>query len=146
MATITEVLVQEHLFLSQMFGQIEGFLTGSPSAKEVKKLALLAESLLSNHRENENRLAYSVIDHVLAERGAAHPAFQAGNTIDGHFALIHRTSDAAEASRLLNKALSATRKQFRHEEQNLHPILEKTLKPETLLLLGRQWRKWKFVP
>ena len=141
MATITEAFVLEHSVLCQMFDEIERILAGSPSAQEVKRLASLVEALLSHHGEHENNLAGSVLNHVLVERGALLPLYQDHNEISGHFPRVHRTSDSAKASRLLHKALSATRKHFKLVEQTLFPILEKTLQPDTLLVLGSQWRK-----
>jgi hypothetical protein len=139
--TITQALILEHEILRQIFYQIERVLSRSQSARVVKSLALVVEGLLTNHAKIEINLAYSVLDHVLAERDASQGLYQDHEELDGHFAPIHRTSDPAKASSLLKKALTATREHFRREEQIVFPTLEEILRPETLWTLGDQWRR-----
>jgi hypothetical protein len=78
------------------------------------------------------------LDHALADRQALNRLYEDHQEIDGHFKRIHRAADAAEAQRLLKKALAATREHFRREEENVFPMLEQTLQPDTLLALGRE--------
>ncbi len=139
METITKTLIMEHAVFSDVFDQIERVLTGSPSAPEVKVLALVVEGLLSGHGETETNLAYSVLDHALADRQVLNRLYADHHEIDDHFKRIHRVTDAAEARRLLKKALAATREHFRREERNVFPMLEQTLQSETLQALGREW-------
>jgi hemerythrin-like domain-containing protein len=141
MTTITEALVLEHSVLCQMFDQIERVLVGSQSTQEVKSLAAVVEGMLSSHGEIETNLAYSVMDHVLAERRTLHHLHQDHHELDGNFARIHRAKDPAKALRLLKKALAATREHFRREEQSVFPVMQEILQPETLRALGSQWRK-----
>jgi hypothetical protein len=138
MTTITEALCLEHAVLRQVFDQIERVLAGSQSAHEVKSLAAVVEGLLSGHAENETNLAHSVLDHVLAERGALQHLHQDHHELDGRFARIHHTSDSTKALYLLKKALATTREHFRHEEQIVFPALVQNVQPETLLVLGGQ--------
>ena len=145
MESITKNLIMEHAVFSEVFDQIERVLTGSPSASEVKLLASVVEGLLRGHGETETNLAYSALDHALADRGALNRLYQDHHEIDDHFKRIHRATDAAEAQRLLKKALAATREHFRREEKNVFPMLEKTLQPDTLRALGREWRKARSV-
>jgi hemerythrin-like domain-containing protein len=141
MTTIIEALALEHSVFCQMFDQIERVLAGSQSTQEVKSLAAVVEGMLCSHGAIETDLAYSVLDHVLAERRALHHLHQDHHELDGNFARIHRAKDPAKASRLLKKALAATREHFRREEQTVFPVLEKILQPETLWALGSKWRK-----
>jgi len=146
MATITEVLILEHALFRQLFDQIERIVDRSRSAREVKSLAAVVEGLLSGHGESETNLAYSVLDHVLAERGVLNHLHQEHREFDSHFARIRGASDPAEAVRLLKAALAASREHFQHEEESVFPVLERTLQPETLGALGGQWRKRDSVP
>ena len=139
MESITKALIMEHAVFSDVFDQIERILTGSPSAPEVKVLASLVEGLLRGHGETETNLAYSALDHALADRQALNRLYEDHREIDDHFKRIRRVADAAEAQRLLKKALAATREHFRREEENVFPMLEQTLQPDTLLALGREW-------
>jgi hemerythrin-like domain-containing protein len=143
--TITQALSLEHKILWQVFDQIEKILSRSQSVPAVKALALMVEGLLSNHGESEINLAYSVLDHVLVERGASSYLYQDHQELDGHFARIQRTNDPAKASGLLKKALAATREHFQREEKTVFPALKQTLQPETLWLLGNQWQKGNSV-
>jgi len=141
MATITEALTLEHAVFSQIFDQIERITDRSRSVREVKSLASVVEGLLSGHGESETNLAYSVLDHVLAERGTLTHLHQNHQEIDGHFARIRRTRDPGKAMRLLKMALAATREHFRLEEEKVFPLLEDNLESETLCALGSQLTK-----
>ena len=138
MESITKTLIMEHAVFSAVFDQIEKVLAGSPSAPEVKVLAVVVEGLLRGHGETETHLAYSALDHALADRQSLNRLYQDHHEIDDHFKRVHGATDAAEAQRLLKKALAATREHFRREEESVFPILEQTLQPETLLALGRE--------
>lgn len=139
MESITKVLIMEHAVFSDVFDQIERVLTTSPSAPEVKVLASVVEGLLRGHGDTETNLAYSALDHALADREALNRLYEDHHEIDDHFKRIHHAADAAEAQRLLKKALAATRAHFRREEETVFPMLEQTLQPDTLLTLGREW-------
>ena len=139
METITKALIMEHAVFCEVFEQIERVLANPVSASEVKLLASVVEGLLSGHGETETNLAYSVLDHALADRGALNCLYQDHHEIDDQFKRIRRTTDSAEAQLLLKKALAATRDHFRREERNVFPVLEKTLQPDTLWTLGRKW-------
>ncbi|MGD0744778.1 MAG: hemerythrin domain-containing protein [Verrucomicrobiota bacterium] len=139
MESITRILVMEHSVFREVFDQIERVLAGSTSAPEVKALASVVEGLLRGHGETETDLAYPALDHALADRGALNRLYQDHHEIDDQFKRIQLATDAAEAQRLLKKALAATREHFRREEKSVFPVLEKTLQPDTLLTLGRKW-------
>jgi len=146
METITKALIMEHAVFRTVFDQIERVLAGVKSAPEVKLLASVVEGLLRDHAETETSLAYSALDHALADRGALNRLYQDHHEIDDQFKRIHRTTDAAEAQTLLKKALAATRKHFRREEKHVFPMLEKTLQPDTLGILGRKWTESHSIP
>ena len=139
METITNVLVTEHVVFGQVFEQIERVLARPKTASEVKLLGSVVEGMLRRHGETETSLAYSALDHALADRGALDRLYQDHQEIDDQFQRVQRTTDPAEAQRLLKKALAATREHFRREERYVFPILEKTLQPDTLWMLGREW-------
>ena len=141
METITKALIMEHAVFSGVFDEIEQILAGSPSAPEVKVLASVVEGLLRGHGETETNLAYAALDHVLADKEALHRLYQDHHEIDDHFKRIHRAPDAAEAQRLLKKALAATREHFRREEKSVFPMLDQTLQPHTLRTLAQKWTR-----
>ena len=145
MDTITQKLILEHAVFCDVFDQIERVLAGSSSIAEVKSLASVVEGLLRGHGEAETNLAYAALDHALADRGALTRLYQDHREIDDHFKRIHRTTEPAEAQLLLKKALAATREHFRREEKHVFPLLEKTLQPDTLGMLGRKWTESRSV-
>jgi hemerythrin-like domain-containing protein len=97
--------------------------------------------LLADHGETETNLAYAALDHALADRGALKKLYQDHHEIDDHFKRIHRVTDPAEALRLLKKGLKATREHFKREEKHVFPMLERTLRPDTLKTLGGVWHE-----
>lgn len=139
METITEVLVMEHAVFAGVFDQIERVLAGAQTVSEVKLLAAVVEGLLQSHGETETELAYSALDHALADRGKLDRLHQDHHEIDDQFKRIQHMAEAAEARLLFKNVLAATRKHFRREEKNVFPLLEKTLQPGTLGTLGRKW-------
>ena len=146
METITKILIMEHAVFCDMFDQIERILAGTKSADEVKALASVVEGLLVSHAETETNLAYSALDHALADKGSLDRLHQDHHEIDDQFQRIHRTTNPAEAQRLLKKALLATREHFQREEKIIFPVLEKTLQPDTLRSLGGKWMESHSVP
>ena len=146
METITKILIMEHAVFCDVFDQIERILAGTKSADEVKALASVVEGLLVSHAETETNLAYSALDHALADKGSLDRLHQDHHEIDDQFQRIHRTTNPAEAQRLLKKALLATREHFQREEKIIFPVLEKTLQPDTLRSLGGKWMESHSVP
>jgi hemerythrin-like domain-containing protein len=141
MQSITKTLIMEHEVYCKVFEQIERVLSGTHSTTEVQLLASVVEGLLAGHGETETNLAYAALDHALADRGALKQLYQDHREIDDHFKRIHLETNPAEALHLLKKALKATREHFRREEKTVFPLLEKTLRPDTLLTLGGQWKE-----
>jgi hypothetical protein len=129
----------EHVVYREVFDQIEQLLAGTRSASEVKLLASVAEGLLAGHGETETNLAYAALDHALADQGALDRLHQDHQEIDDRFERLHHAADAAEARRLLKEALAVTRAHFLCEEETVFPMLERTLQPDALWMLGRKW-------
>lgn len=131
----------EHAVFCKVFEQIERVLSDTRSTPEVQLLASVVEGLLASHSETETDLAYAALDHVLADHGTLKQLHQDHHEIDDRFKRIQQATDPAAALRLLKKALAATREHFRREEKIVFPLLEKTLQPDTLQVLGGQWEE-----
>ncbi len=131
----------EHAVFSVVFDQIERLFAKMTSAQEVKLMATVAEGLLSGHGEAEKHLAYAALDHVLEEKGELHRLHQDHQEIDSHFRRVQAATDLVEAQRLLKKALAASREHFRREEKHVFPLLDKTLRADTLGDLGQAWMR-----
>ena len=112
METITKALIMEHAVFREVFDQIERVLAGTKSAPEVKLLASVVEGLLRSHGETETDLAYSALDHALADRGALNRLYQDHHEIDDQFKRIHRATDAAEAQQPAQKGAGGNARTF----------------------------------
>jgi hemerythrin-like domain-containing protein len=139
MMSITEALVTEHGVFFSLFGQIERVLPKLETLAEVKVLTSLVEGLLQDHGETETNLAYHALDHVLADRGELDHMYRDHQEIDAGLKRALAAGDPAEARRLLEAALRASREHFRLEERLVFPLIEKVLQRETLGELGRAW-------
>jgi hemerythrin-like domain-containing protein len=141
MQPITKTLILEHAVFCKVFEQIERVLSVTHTTQELQLLASVVEGLLADHGETETHLAYAALDHALADRGALKKLYQDHHEIDDHFKRIHLVTDPAEALLLLKKGLKATREHFKREEKTVFPMLEKTLRLDTLRTLGGVWQE-----
>jgi glycine/D-amino acid oxidase-like deaminating enzyme len=136
---ITDVLTAEHTIFLGVFDQIERVLPRLATPFEVGTMASIVEKLLEGHGARESDLAYAALDHALAEKGHLERMHQDHREIDGRLKQVHMANTCAEARRLLNAAIAASREHFRMEERIVFPMLEEVLRPETLEELGRTW-------
>jgi uncharacterized protein (DUF2267 family) len=102
-------------------------------------LASIVENLLTEHGGTETDLAYLAFDHVLQDKGQLGRLHQDHQEIDANLRRVQRAGDCAEACRLLEAALRATREHMLFEEQSVFPLLERALQPETLTELADTW-------
>jgi len=137
MKTITNALAGEHSAFLTVFDQIERLLPRLSHMEEVKMLAELVEGSLLEHASREENLACVALDHVLEDRGEVASLYQDHHEIARLLALINSADGVATARQFLKAALAASRKHFQWEEKLLFPLIEKTLKPETLAELGQ---------
>ena len=136
---ITEALVTEHTIFLSVFDQIERVLPSLATPAEVRTMASIVERLLEGHAKTETDLAYLALDHVLEHNGELKRMHQEHHEIDDRLRKVHRARTCAEARRLLKTAILASREHFRGEERGVFPLLEKSLREETLSELGRTW-------
>ena len=136
---ITEVLVTEHRIFVHVFDEIERALPRLTTLAEVRTLAGLVESLLTDHAGTETDLAYLAFDHVLQDKGQLDRLHQEHQEIDASLRQVQTAGDCAAACRLLETALRASREHMRFEEQSVFPLLERALQPETLTELADTW-------
>jgi len=137
--TITDALRTEHAIYLRVFDEIEQALPSLTTPSEVTTMARIIEGLLQNHARREAGLAYLALDHVLANAGELDRMHQEHQEIDERLRKVYTAKTVAEARRLLKSALNSSREHFRMEELQVFPLLERTLKPETLVELGREW-------
>ena len=136
---ITEFLTAEHTIFLGVMDQIERVLPSLATPAEVRTMASIVEGMLEGHAARESNLAYLALDHVLAEKGNLERMHQDHHEIDNRLKKVHVANTCAEARRLLQAALRASREHFHLEEKLVFPMMERLLQPETLAALGRSW-------
>ena len=138
---ITEALVAEHTIFLNVFDQIERVLPSLTTPAEVQTMAGIVEGLLERHARTETNLAYLALDHVLEHNGELKRMHQDHHEIDDCLRTVHSASTCAQARRLLKLAITASREHFRAEERSVFPLLERTLREETLTELAKDWMR-----
>ena len=136
---ITDALVAEHTIYLSVFDQIERVLPSLTSLSEVRTMASVVEGLLQGHSSRETDLAYIALDHVLEHKGELDRMHHEHAELDARLKSIQTATNCTEARRLLKATLGSSREHFRLEERVLFPLLERSLKTETLRELGRTW-------
>jgi hypothetical protein len=146
MIPITQALSAEHLMFCGVFNEVEKALPGFNRLEEVRRAARLVEGLLLSHAEVEEELLMLAEDHLQeAPRRYAY-CRKEHQEIDGQLTRVRSTREIARARRLLRGALAASRKHFKQEERWVFPLIEKTVKPETLTKLGTVWFLQRYAP
>ncbi len=136
---ITEALVAEHTIFLSVFDQIERVLPSLTTPAEVQAMASIVEGLLAGHANTETNLAYLALDHIMEHNGELKRMHQDHHEIDDRFRMVRAAKTCAEARSLLQSAIVASREHFRAEERSVFPVLEKSLRVETLTELGKTW-------
>lgn len=136
---ITETLVAEHAVFRNVFDSIERTLPKIRSLVEIKLIASLVESMLIRHAEAENDLAFLAVDHALTEQGHVSSMHEEHQEIDASLRQIQTATKVAEAKRLLQFAMRASRAHFTSEERKVFPQVEKVLNEDTLIKLNRAY-------
>ena len=136
---ITEVLVTEHRIFVRVFDQIERALPHVTALAEVRTFASIVEALLTDHAGAETDLAYLAFDHILQDKGQLGRLHQDHQEIDASLRQVQTAGDCAEACRLLETALRASREHFVFEEQSVFPLLERAIQQGTLTELADTW-------
>lgn len=138
---ITDILLAEHIVFHNVFDHIEAVLPGLKAAGEVKALAELMETLLRGHSQTEDDLVLAPLEHCLEQIGQRDSFDREHHEIDANLLKVRGAKTLAEARRLLQRAVTYSRKHFDREERIVFPLAEKVMKRETLATLGRAWMK-----
>ena len=142
---ITDVLTAEHAAFARLFDLVERALVACRTVGEVRMLAGLVEGLLHHHGAAEEHLVYSVLDHVLEEKGDLNRMHQDHKEIDMQLHQLATDPDLARARQRLKAALAACREHFRSEEDGVFPLIHRVLRSETLTELGETYLRQNSV-
>jgi hemerythrin-like domain-containing protein len=138
---ITDILLAEHIVFHNVFDHIERALPGLKTVGEIKALAALLESLLRVHSHTEDDLVLAPLEHCLEQMGQRDSFEFEHREIDASLLRVRNATTTAEARRLLQRAVTYSRKHFDREERIVFPLAEKVMKEETLATLGTTWLK-----
>jgi hemerythrin-like domain-containing protein len=136
---ITDILLAEHIVFHHVFDHIERALPKLKTVGEVKALADLLESLLHGHSQSEDDLVLAPLEHCLEQIGQRDSFEYEHREIDASLLRVRNATQMAEARRLLQHAVTYSRKHFDREERIVFPLAEKVMKAETLAALGANW-------
>jgi hemerythrin-like domain-containing protein len=138
--TIIDGLVAEHRVFLKLFEQMERALPGIKTVEEIGLLCRLLEAPLHDHGGAETDLAYIALDHILHQKNHLTRLHHDHQEIDVLLKKVEGIKDLQKARTQLKVALEACRAHFSEEERNVFPLIEKTLQPETLQILGKVWK------
>jgi hemerythrin-like domain-containing protein len=138
--TIIDGLVAEHRVFLMLFDQVEHALPGVKTVEEIGLLCRLLEAPLHDHGGAETDLAYIALDHILHQKNHLTRLHHDHQEIDVLLKKVEAIKDLQKARTQLKVALDACRAHFSEEERTVFPLIEKTLQPETLQILGRVWK------
>jgi hypothetical protein len=143
--TIIDGLVADHRMFLTLFDEIERALPSVKTVGEVALLCRLLEGLLHNHGGVETDLAYITLDHVLHQPNRLTRLNHDHQEIDVFLKEVETIEDLQEARARLKASLNACRIRFNEEERSVFPLMEKALRHETLLVLGKAWNSQSFL-
>jgi hemerythrin-like domain-containing protein len=146
MIPITRALIAEHEMLLVLFEEVEKLLPGHVRLGEVRRAARMVEGLLLNHAEVEEDLLLLARAQVSAERRWYERCHKEHQEIDSRLTQVRSARNVARARSLLRGALAASRKHFKVEELKVFPLIERGVKPETLIKLGTTWFLQRHAP
>jgi hemerythrin-like domain-containing protein len=146
MISITRALIAEHQMLAVLFEEVEKLLPGVVRLEEVRRAARMVEGLLLSHAGVEDDLLMLARGQASEERRWYDHCHKEHQEIDSRLTRVRSTRNIARARSLLRGALAASRKHFKAEERKVFPLIERTMKPETLIKLGTVWFLQRYAP
>ncbi|TAK97638.1 MAG: hypothetical protein EPO07_12915 [Verrucomicrobia bacterium] len=138
---ITEILLAEHVVFHNLFDHIEKTAPKLKTSAEIKALAATLERLLRAHSETEDELFVAPLEHCFEQIGQRETFHDEHEEIDQALLEVKSARELKKARKLLLAAVAASRKHFDKEERIVFPLAERTLKAETLKILGDAWMK-----
>jgi hemerythrin-like domain-containing protein len=138
---ITEALLAEHVVFHNIFDHIEHVLPQLKTLAEVKGWANLMEGLLLAHGKAEEDLVFAPLNHYLEQLGQRDSFEHEHEEIDKSLLRVKSAKRLPDARKLMQQAVTASRKHFDREERIVFPLAERVMKGETLTELGKIWMK-----
>lgn len=136
---VTDVLVNEHLFLRSVFTAVERSLEKAQTLAEVSMAARLVEELMREHTEAEENLVFRPLDALRSEKG--HVSRLTAEHKE-HMALMKKAQTAFtvhEGRSDLLLAFRILRAHFHEEERFLVPLARSEFQPNAQETLGKAW-------
>lgn len=138
---ITEALIAEHQVFHNLFDHIERTTSRLKTLAEVKAVAGVMETMLKAHSKTEDELLIAPLEHCIEQIGQADTFHEEHEEIDRSLAQIQKAKTVADARKLLQSAVQASRGHFNKEERILFPLANKVMSNVTLQNLGGAWER-----
>jgi regulator of cell morphogenesis and NO signaling len=138
---ITEALIAEHQVFHNLFDYIEQAAPKLKTVGEVKAVAAAMENMLKAHSKTEDELLIAPLEHCIEQIGQADTFHEEHEEIDRCLEQIQKAKSIAEARKLLQTAVYASRGHFNKEERILFPLANKVLSNVSLQNLGNAWER-----
>ncbi|MFA6561205.1 MAG: hemerythrin domain-containing protein [Verrucomicrobiia bacterium] len=136
---VTDVLVNEHMFLRTVFVAVERALDKAQTQAEVSMAARLVEGLMREHTECEESLLFHPLDALLTEKGQTS---HLSSDHREHMALMRKAQTALsvqEGRSDLLLAFRILRAHFHEEERLVVRLAQAAFEPQSQETLGKAW-------
>src|SRR6266403_3321509 len=125
---ITEALMAEHMMFHNLFDHVEKTAPRLKTAREIKLLAALMDSMLAAHSRTEDELFIGPLEHCFEQIGHRETFHQEHDEIEGNLKLAQKAKQLKQARQLLMAAVACARKHMDKEERIVFPLAERVLK------------------
>jgi hemerythrin-like domain-containing protein len=136
---ITDVLRAEHAVFHDLFDHIEATVPRLKTLGEVKALAAVVDRVHAPHSKTEDDLFIEPLEPYFDQMGQRETFHAEHEHIEAALAKVQKARTLKDAKKILQNAITASRKHFNKEERIVFPMAERILKTKTLGELGEQW-------
>lgn len=140
---ITDALLAEHVVFHTLFDHIERSVPRLKSLGEVKTLAEMLETMLTQHSRSEDELLMNYLDDSIEQMGHREAFHEEHELIEKHLGAVRSARSLKAARKLLGEAVSGARKHFDKEERLIFPLAERVISYHNIMKLGERWLEKK---
>jgi len=143
---ITEALMAEHMMFHNLFDHVEKTAPRLKTAREIKLLAALMDSMLAAHSRTEDDLFIGPLEHCFEQIGHRETFHQEHEQIEECLKQAQSVKQSRQARQWLLAAVDCSRKHFDKEERIVFPMAERVLKSKTLTALAQTGMEQRKTP
>ncbi len=143
---ITDAFIAEHAVIYAQLDYLEHAIPAAKTLGELKVMAGLLEAALKPHAEAEDELLFNGLEPGLDQMGKLEKVQHEHDAICKGLELVQVSRSRKDAQRRLLNVVHLTRKEFDLEDRIIFRMAEEILREETLLELGKNWARKRYVP